>query len=374
MTMPSQSSSKTARRFVAARDAAMTALKENARKLSFRAGQFILREGDPGDALYLIEQGSVEISALIGSKERRVFARFGAGEYFGEMSVIDSQVRSASASAETDTVVFVIPRERVWKTFQQSPKLLVAMMREFSLRMREFDRRYLYEVFQQERLTLVGRFAQSIVHDFRSPLSNITFAADLACADAATPEEKAEANANIHKQVDRLANMIGEVLEFTRPSRSPVTIEKTNFRQFVEELIADLRLEAANKSVTIEMKTPPPAVTVPIDRQRLPHVFRNIIGNAVDSMPQGGRIVLRFKSTGSEVITEVEDAGPGIAPDIAGRLFEPFATHGKVLGTGLGLSICKRIVEDHQGTISAHTKRGRGAVFTFSLPRKVKRR
>ena len=352
----------------------MTALKVNSEKRSFRAGQIILKEGDPGDALYLIEKGGVEISSLIGNRERRVFARFGAGEYFGEMSVIDSQVRSASATAETDTVVFVVPREKVWKTFQQSPKLLVAMMREFSLRMREFDRRYLYEVFQQERLTLVGRFAQSIVHDFRSPLSNIGFAADLACADGATSEERAEANATIRKYVDRLANMIGEVLEFTRPSRSPVTIEKTNFREFVEELIADLRLEAANKSVTIEMKTPPPEITVPVDRHRLPHVFTNIIGNAIDSMPGGGRIVLRFKATNRDVITEVEDSGPGISPDIAGRLFEPFATHGKVLGTGLGLSICKRIVEDHKGAISARTRRGHGAVFTFSLPRKAARK
>ena len=352
----------------------MVALKENAKKLSFRAGQIILREGDPGDALYVIEEGSVEISALIGNKERRVFARFGPGEYFGEMSVIDSQVRSASATAETDTVVLVVPREKVWKTFQQTPKLLVAMMREFSLRMREFDRRFLYEVFQQERLTLVGRFAQSIVHDFRSPLSNITFAADLACADGVTQEEKEEASATIHKQVERLGNMIGEVLEFTRPSKSPVTIEKTKFNEFVSDLIAELRVEAANKSVTIEMKAAPPAITIPMDRQRLPHVFRNIIRNAIDSMPQGGRIVLRFKSTPGEVITEVEDAGPGISPDIAGRLFEPFATHGKALGTGLGLSICKRIVEDHHGAISARTKRGRGAVFTFSLPRKLKER
>lgn len=177
----------------------------------------------------------------------------------------------------------------------------------------------------------------------------------------------------IHKQVERLGNMIGEVLEFTRPSKSPVTIEKTKFNEFVSDLIADLRQEAANKSVTIETKSPPPAVTIPMDRQRLPHVFRNIIRNAIDSMPHGGRIVLHFKATPGEVITEVEDAGPGISPDIAGRLFEPFATHGKTLGTGLGLSICKRIVEDHHGTISARTKPGRGAVFTFSLPRRLKK-
>jgi signal transduction histidine kinase len=67
-------------------------------------------------------------------------------------------------------------------------------------------------------------------------------------------------------------------------------------------------------------------------------------------------------------VTEIEDTGPGIAPEIAGQLFEAFATHGKAHGTGLGLSICKRIIEDHRGWISARNESGRGAVFSFGLP------
>ena len=72
-------------------------LKRNARKLSFRKGRVIFREGESSDALYLIEQGSVEISALIGAQERRVFATFGVGDYFGEIAVIDSKPRSATS-------------------------------------------------------------------------------------------------------------------------------------------------------------------------------------------------------------------------------------------------------------------------------------
>ena len=86
-------------------------------------------------------------------------------------------------------------------------------------------------------------------------------------------------------------------------------------------------------------------------------------------MPEGGKIVLRFVETPTEVVTEIEDSGPGIAPEMAGRLFEPFATHGKAHGTGLGLSICKRIVADHQGWISARSEPGHGAIFAFGLPR-----
>lgn len=347
------------------------ALKRHAKKEFFKAGRVIFQEGDPGEVMYVIDKGRVEISGMIGGTARRVFSRFGQGDYFGEMAVVDSQPRSATATAEVDTVVSIIPRETLWMVCEQSPRLLKTMMREFSLRMREFDRRYLHEVLQQERLALVGRLAQSIVHDFRNPLNTIFLAAHLACAEDATAEEKSEAGITIRKQVNKLANMIGEVLEFTRPSRKPVALEKVNFREFVMETLADLRMEAARKSVTIAARTPPD-IAIPIDRQRLPHVFTNLISNAIDFTPAGGRITLRFKVTAGKVNTEVEDTGPGIAPDIADRLFEPFATYGKSHGTGLGLSICKRIVEDHKGTISAHSKPGRGAVFTFSLPRRKK--
>ena len=105
-----------------------------------------------------------------------------------------------------------------------------------------------------------------------------------------------------------------------------------------------------------------------LDPTRLPHVFYNIINNACDAMTEGGKVKIRFKQNEKEVVTEIEDTGKGIAPEIAPRLFEAFATYGKSQGTGLGLSICKKIVEDHYGKISARSEPGRGAIFSFSLP------
>jgi signal transduction histidine kinase len=344
-------------------------LKRNARKLSFRKGRVIFREGDSSDALYVIEKGSVEISALIGARERRVFATFGPGDYFGEIAVIDSKPRSATAIAKTDTVVRRISRDKAWRTFTRSPRLLVTMMHGFSHRLREFDQRYLQELFQHERLALVGRFAQSIVHDFHSPLSNIGFAADLVSEGDATHKEKTMANAIIRRQVERMTGMIGEVLEFTRSSRSRVVLTMTNFSQFIEDMMTELRPECSRNSVVIELKTSVPRIRIALDRHRLPHVFSNLVRNAVDVMPRGGRIMLNFVLGEHDVIIKVEDTGPGISPEISPHLFEPFFTHGKSHGTGLGLSICKRIVEDHRGWISASSKRGGGAVLTFSLPR-----
>ena len=107
---------------------------------------------------------------------------------------------------------------------------------------------------------------------------------------------------------------------------------------------------------------------LPLNPKRLRRVFYNLIHNATDAMPGGGKITLRFRQAGGEVITEIEDSGPGIAPEIAEKLFDAFATYGKAHGTGLGLSISKKIIEDHRGRISARNEPGRGAVFSFALP------
>jgi signal transduction histidine kinase len=105
-----------------------------------------------------------------------------------------------------------------------------------------------------------------------------------------------------------------------------------------------------------------------MDPRRLTHVFHNLIHNACDAMPDGGTIFLRFEVVEGELRTEIRDTGKGIAPEVAPRLFEAFATYGKASGTGLGLSICKRIVEDHRGRITARNAPEGGALFTITLP------
>jgi len=100
----------------------------------------------------------------------------------------------------------------------------------------------------------------------------------------------------------------------------------------------------------------------------LRQVFVNLIGNAAEVIESEGVLTLSFHQEEHEIVTELADNGPGIAPEMAEKLFQPFATHGKAHGSGLGLSICKKIVEDHGGRIWAANGAQGGAVFSFSLP------
>ena len=97
-------------------------------------------------------------------------------------------------------------------------------------------------------------------------------------------------------------------------------------------------------------------------------VVANLTGNAGDAMESGGQLRLRVEARGPELLTELQDSGPGIAEAVLENLFQPFTTHGKSHGTGLGLSICRQIIEEHGGHIRARNAPDGGAVFAFTLP------
>src|SRR5262249_49196222 len=134
------------------------------------------------------------------------------------------------------------------------------------------------------------------------------------------------------------------------------------------DILEEIRPEAALRGTSIQLENQPPSLSLPIHPKRLRRLFFNLVHNATDAMPGGGKITLRFHSTPGAIITELEDTGPGIPEEIAGQLFEAFVTYGKSHGTGLGLSICKKIMEDHRGWITTRNEPGHGAIFEFGLP------
>jgi signal transduction histidine kinase len=227
---------------------------------------------------------------------------------------------------------------------------------------------YLREVVQAERLAVVGNFARSIVHDLKNPLNIILLSAEMFDLPSLPPETRAQAQVRIRKQVERINDMVSDILIYTEGKQTDAEIKPASYHAFVLDLIADLRAEAELKGASIVMQNEPPAVLVQFNPRRLNRVFHNLVHNAADMMPDGGVITLRFHSDEKEIVTEIEDTGPGIAPEIAGQMFEVFATFGKAHGTGLGLPICKKIIEDHKGRIWERNQPGGGAVFAFALP------
>ncbi len=342
------------------------ALRKIAVERSFTAGQQIFKEGDSGDGIYVVKEGTVEILVAMNQNAGRVFAKLGPGDMFGEMAVVELKPRSATAFAKTKTEVYFLPRNELLKMLENSPALALELLREISQRLRDFNRRYVDETIQAERLAVIGRFARSIIHDLKNPLSIISMSAEL-IAMQSKPEARENAQMRIRKQVERISDLVGDILDFTNGAQARSFVGNTDYARFVQAVLEEIRPDMELRHVNIEAQVAP-SIALPIDPKRLRRVFHNLIQNAGDAMSGGGKVFVRFHQDNGELITEIEDTGKGIAPEIAGSLFEAFATFGKEHGTGLGLSICKKIVEDHHGRIWARNEPGRGAVFAFTLP------
>lgn len=345
----------------------LDALRQIAQERSYPSGAQIFKEGDSGDGIYVVKDGAVEISVAMNQNARRAFAKINPGEIFGEMAVLEFKPRSATAVAASPTQVYFIPRNELLLMLERSPALSLELLREISQRLRDFNKRYIDETLQAERLAVIGRFARSIIHDLKNPLSIISMSSELITLEHAKPESRQNAQTRIRKQVERIGDMVGDILDFTNSAQPRALIGDIDYRQFTQAVLEEIRADMELRNVVLETEPAPP-LSLPIDPRRLRRVFHNLISNAADEMPGGGKVFVRYRVENSELITEIEDTGHGIAPQIANTLFEAFATFGKEHGTGLGLSICKKTIEDHHGRIWARNEPGHGAVFAFALP------
>ena len=237
----------------------LQAARASAREKTFQAGQEIFKEGDAGDGLYILKDGSVEISSAVNGSSRRVFSKISAGDMFGEMAVLEDKPRSASALAVKPTSAYFITRQAMLQLMESYPELSLLLLREISNRLREFNRQYLEETLQSERLAIVGRFARSIVHDLKNPLNVIGLTAELACLPEVTQEMREQSRARISKQIERISDMIGEILDFTQGSQSAFVLAPIDYATFIEQVANEIRPEAALKSADVELVPPLPS-------------------------------------------------------------------------------------------------------------------
>jgi signal transduction histidine kinase len=341
---------------------------------TYAAGERVFEEGSPGDGLYVLESGLVEIAARSVPGRQHRLAVMEPGEYFGEMAVFDGGARSASAIALEESVLQFVPTPLLQKLLEHSPMLAAALVRDSSLRMRDFNRRFLQELLKAERLSLVERLARTIVHDFRNPLNVIGIAADLAAEPSATLESRRSARDRVRRQVEVLNRMMQELLDFTRGMTPSAVLPKVDFVDFVREMVFELEPEASRRGVGLDADLGPlkeGPLLVRMDALRMQRVFNNLFQNAFDAVGALDDAILRmrFEVNDREVVIEVSDNGPGIPAVVLPHVFQPFVTFGKAHGTGLGLAICDRIVAEHGGKMSVVNQPDSGACFRFGLPR-----
>jgi signal transduction histidine kinase len=222
------------------------------------------------------------------------------------------------------------------------------------------------EKLNESRLASIGQMLSGVLHDLKTPMTIVSGYAQL-MAQIDDGDQRAQYVDQILKQFDLMSAMTREVLQFAR-GESNLLIRKVYLHKFLDEITAHLRQEFAGKNVQLVIQPLYRGLAF-FDEAKLLRVVHNIARNAAEAMGlQGGTFTLTVSTLGGKLIFSFADTGPGISPEIEGRLFDLFATSGKKEGTGLGLAIVKKIVEDHQGEIAYHTQPGHGTTFVLTLP------
>jgi two-component system NtrC family sensor kinase len=206
-------------------------------------------------------------------------------------------------------------------------------------------------LIHSERLATVGKVAAQITHEIRNPLASIGLSAEL-LGDELGPEQR-EANrllGAISGEVDRLSEITESYLRFVRLPR-PV-LEREDLVAIVTSVMEFARAELSQAGIRLELVAPAPVPEIAADENQLRQALLNLIRNAKEAMPEGGRLRVTVAAPSpDQVSVAVTDSGPGIPSDHALRVFEPFFST-KASGTGLGLALVQQIVAEHGGQIT----------------------
>jgi len=207
----------------------------------------------------------------------------------------------------------------------------------------------------------------SIVHDLRNPLATIHGSAEILAGSRLSQPQVHRIARNMYSASIRMRELLEEFLDLSRVAEN--AREPCDLRELITSAVEKIALAAEFQSVHI-VQVIPEGVTIVLDRRLMRRVLVNLLVNALAAMPNGGAINISAISEQRSVLIRVRDTGPGIAPEIRPRLFQPFATAGKESGIGLGLAFSSQVVIDHGGKIWEESTH-RGACFALRLPRTV---
>jgi signal transduction histidine kinase len=217
------------------------------------------------------------------------------------------------------------------------------------------------ERLEKERFREISAFTSGVAHEIKNPLNSLALALEL-LGRKSPPEAKGDVDlgkAQV-RTIARIVDRFSRVVKAVQPDLEPVALDDV-LRQAAESLAA----EVPGASARLEVE-PAPGVRLCGDRDLLAQALLNVLKNAVEASPDAP-VHARVRKTGHKVEVLVQDGGPGLPPEAAARVFEPFYTT-KEKGMGIGLYLTKRIIEAHGGAIEVRGREGRGTEFRIELP------
>ena len=228
---------------------------------------------------------------------------------------------------------------------------------------------------ESERITSIMDLAAGVAHELGNPLNSINIHLQVLQRSLSQTENQAEKSKKsldtCIKEVQRLDGIISHFLKAIRPTEP--NFKKINLLSILEETVRLREKELSGKKIKISMEAGVKEPMVRADVEQVKQVFFNVIGNAVDAVPEGAEIRIVTGVDDEHVFAQVVDQGSGIKKENISRVFEPYFTT-KKQGHGIGMMIVHRIMRDHDGEVGIDSKEGSGTIVTLKFPRKSARR
>lgn len=228
------------------------------------------------------------------------------------------------------------------------------------------------ELRRAEHSTVVGRLASGIAHEIRNPLNFINLSIDhlqarVAPEDPSTRAEHTRILSMIKDEIARLNKMVGDFLSYGRPAR--LDFREVDAHLLLGEIIELVKAQADEQQVEIELRVDGEESTIlDADAKQLRTSFSNLIINAVQAMPHGGKLTITMQPGDVEHVIRISDTGTGIPESLQEQIFEPYYST-KETGIGLGLPLTRKIIEEHGGKIEVSSSIQVGTTFIVTLPR-----
>jgi signal transduction histidine kinase len=225
---------------------------------------------------------------------------------------------------------------------------------------------------EAEHLAELGRIAAWLAHEIRNPLGSISGSVEMLRESTALSEEEKQLCAIVHREAARLNELVSDMLDLSRPRTAE--IGDVDVAALAREVVSLAQKSENGGAVKIEIEGASSSFAR-CDGAQIRQVLWNLVRNAVQATPEGGDVRVRVASTEAAVELEVEDAGPGLAEEARGRIFDAFYTT-RSHGAGIGLAVVKKIIDEHApygAAIAVDSRAGGGAVFRVTLPKSAKK-
>ncbi len=243
-------------------------------------------------------------------------------------------------------------------------------LEEYANQMEELANNRAEQLKDAERLAAIGATAGMVGHDIRNPLQAIIGDVFLAKTDLNSIPESEEKNSiqdslsEIEKNIDYINKIVADLQDFARPLKP--NPEETDVKQVIDEL---LKKNSFPETIKVSVKVENDARKVVADSTFINRIMHNLVTNAVQAMPKGGKLTIHTYKEAKDVLITVKDTGVGIPEAVRDKLFTPMFTT-KSKGQGFGLAVIKRMTEALGGTVTLESQEGKGTTFIVRLPSK----